>query len=653
MNILGKLARVSILILTYYILCLSNKNERMSFNLKVSFSQIQEGYMRINVSRRIELERTLKELLQIAIFNYLLAQNKFSDMKLLGLDDDSKEFDDAILDLEEAVETLRTAKNKWDNIKSTTAGFTYRNENRIPRDTRLRWGDVYLDGLLDSNRFRGYNGDRGIDFQGSNFEDLGQVYAQPEPKKKLDKDIIEKLDLGFDYKDLPQKYVRMLEDRKNTKKMNKLKLKGGDFLESRTTRFQHLDFLDDSFSSDFNRNEKLTRRTAVKSGVIDREKKTREQNKELNSSKGNSLIDSLERIIESLGKKEISDIVEGIKMKQAERYENSAYKTKDLGNEVGSKLGGKGKMGIQNKKQNKASKDSKLQKRSRGILSREPMYPTDVALEIEKHIGGPLKYILVKESILKTNKHLSELYERYLTAVLRCLRLYEEEASFEELFICSKKQSTLMFALIQILSESNIDYTFEDNDINNISIKIKSLNDYNERASNNEESKLEGAKIDESEKILDFLIEKNIFSSKPVTKGKKLTLMKGIREKGGNYTNNIDKNLTKTITNLDMVLKKESGEDDAVSDQTKAEKTEELSEHVRFIMSRLGFTPEEYNSCKRLSKLVQELVIRETNFFHLYKEGKRPKPHLVYEYKTVLERAFLEVMLCRIGAKKK
>ncbi|KAH8739796.1 hypothetical protein FG386_003711 [Cryptosporidium ryanae] len=649
MNILRRLIKGVILIFVYYVLYLSSENERSRTGPEVSFSQIQEEYVRINVSRGIEQAKILKEMLQVAIFNYLLSQKRFSGMKLLGLED-SKEFDDAIFDLEEAAEILKTAKNKWDNIKSATAGFTYRNENKVSRDIKFRLGNSHLDGSLCSSGFRGYKGDRGIDFQGKILEDFGQVCSQPSPKKKLDREVIEKLDLGFDYNDLPQKYIKMLEDRKVSKRMNKLKFKGGSFLDGRITEFQQMHFSDSKLPADLSGDGRLQRRIVMKSGGIGKDKKLEDQKREFIPSKGNSLVDSLESVLESLGKSDISDIMKGIKKPNIGKNESTEHKIKALKQTINNKLGIKGQTKIQNAKQKQNLKDFKQQKRSKGVLKEEPMFPSDVAIEVESHIGGPLKHILVKESTLKANKELSEHYERYLTVLLRCLKLYEEEVSFEELFMCSRKQSSLMFALIQILDDLNVDYTFEVNDINNISAKLKSINGDKEHDEDKNELELEEEDIEEGEQILDFLISKNIFSGKPTNKACKTTLIKRIRKKDRN-------NLTNSVNNsteVSGVSKMNLGSEKPCENETEQEQPQddgskkEASEHLKFVMNRLGFTLEEYNLCDRVSRFVDELIAREIHFLHFYEKGDRPEPHLIYEYKIVLEKILLEITLCRI-----
>lgn len=460
-----------ILVIAFYLDLLE---QEVSLQDEYSLTEIRDDYMRIIVERGSERTKNSMEALQMAIFTYLMAQRKLSDVRVSGLDPDSSEYKDAEEEFKYALDCLRMARVNWESRINTIPIFSSKKEHITKHGARRSFHDFDFNSIF-SGTGKGYTGDKGVDFQMDIYEDTEPIYNPPQNRKKLDKTTINKMNLGFQFNDLPAKLVKSINDR-NEKKQAKIGSKGRQIRGDSKDIFRH-------------------------------------GNSNINARQNKDLL-SIEKLLNSKRPTDhtniIDNLLEGIAPKGVKLGGPGYQKQKDTLDlkiknnlDMFKKHAQTGTVRFKKPEQDERHKPE----RSRGVLSIEPEIPSDVANQIEKKLGGPMNYIDVSTSDLSKDNQLNRLYTDYIQATLRCIQLYESNSVFEEIFPCTRKQVDLSFNLLQKLRCNKTSFTFKKYDVLEIMSKfnIKSI----KQPKHVEKNK-------EIEEFLELLINNKIFSPNPL-----------------------------------------------------------------------------------------------------------------------------------------
>ncbi|OII73993.1 uncharacterized protein cubi_02795 [Cryptosporidium ubiquitum] len=562
---------------------LNTPTQEMFLQYEYSFSNIRDNYTRIEVVRGSESVRKMREALQMSIFTYFIAQKRLSDIRVSGFGLDSNEYLFAEEYYRRALNNLKIAKDNWENSIKTSPIFSCSNEHIGGNGSRGINYDLNSLFLLP----RGYSGDRGVDFQMDIYEDVDPSYLPPPPQKKLNKDIINNLNLGFKFENLPAKLSKSINDRENSKKQNRFGNRGSQIknIPKSIPTLKNFSFNTNKYSDDFYSIDKIMGNPEhdYSSG------KTDELLNDISPSIkfGNFDFQNSKDLLNSkdpLNSKELLNL----KLEKKPNLLNKSLKTNDT-----------------LKKPNKNEK-SKIE-RSRGVLEREPEIPTDIAVQIEKKLGGPLKFIDVSLKDLSKNKNCKNLFMQYIRVTLTCIQLYESKSSFEELFQCSKKQIDLNFRLLQKLKKLNINYTFHNNDVSYIKnkYKIKSI-----------KKPANFRKVKENEEFFNLLVSNGIFNS------------------------NNSSNTTDISTKNMLVDDQLKNFDDKLNFEIVSESFHEpkcVPSYLESYMKRYGFTKNEYFTNPTLSKAVNYLAALEAEFIHLTENNQRVEHDKLYTYKMLTD----------------
>ncbi|KAJ1606999.1 signal peptide-containing protein [Cryptosporidium canis] len=543
-----------------------------------SLTEIRDSYTRITMERGSDLIKKSKDALQMAIFSYLVAQKKLSDVRSLGFHPNSAKYRNANDNFRYALDSLRMARNNWENRIKMAPIFSYKKEYVSRNKARQGFNSHDLNSLFPSAR-KSYSGDRGIDFQMDSHEETEPIYAPPQPQKKLTKNMINNLNLGFKFEDLPNKLARAINERENIKGQTRLGRRGRPYKSAQK---------DIPMFGNLNFNSKHRELLNMDRFLV---------NSRLNTSLNgaNKLLDD-----KLPGGVKLGTSV-GLK---ARRVMNGKSGSKpDLSKSAQANAAPKKSTGGERSRP----------KRSKGALDRDPEIPIDVAIQVEKKLGGPMNYIDLSVADLSKDARLSRLYNEYIQATLRCAQLYDSKPLFEEVFLCSRKQIDLSFKLLQMLQELNIEYTFQKNDILHMMSKFKI------------ESIKQPEPIDrteESEEFFRLLVNKGIFNSNNSSDSS-----------APNYNILADTHLANFDDRPDLPAASESNGTSS-----------DIPDYLERYMDRFGFTPNEYLSNSRLATGIQNLAALETEMVAAAKNKQRIDAHKLFNYKVLTELIPLEIL---------
>ncbi|KAF7455689.1 hypothetical protein HWI79_3767 [Cryptosporidium felis] len=440
-----------------------------------SLTEIRDKYTRLTVEKGSELINTSKEVLQMSIFSYLMAQRKLSDLRAAGYSVNSRKYNAALFYFDNALNNMKIAKSNWELQAGMAPSFSYSLENKPTSSIISRLNKLNIDSILPSLN-KNYDGRRGIDFPVETPPELDPIYSKPTQCKKLNKEIIDNLNLGFKFADLPPKLIKTINEREAKNKQTRFNTrKDKNRIRSKPIPpFGNLNINPRSFDPESNFPEfqqmygrHISPDSNINSilGEIGQKLKTTPQKQFNNRTKIN-----LTRKLDLLSKNRVF-------------FEKNYLK-------------------------NLEKKKPKL-KRSKGALEKGPDLPSEVASQIEEKLGGPLKYIDIDAANLSENKSLKKIYMDYINSTLVCLKLYKSKPIFEDLFKCSKKQLELSIQVLEIVKRLKINYSYQKNDVSQIMkkfgikyIKYPETPDY----------------TTESQEFLNLLIENNIFNHKNQTK---------------------------------------------------------------------------------------------------------------------------------------
>lgn len=547
-----------------------------SIQYKHSFAKIRDDYTRLDIERGSELVRKSREALQVSIFTYFMAQKKLSEMRILGAHPNSSEYRIAEDYYRYALNSMKMAKDDWENNLKSAPIFTYRKDHIT--NYKTRGANNYDLNSLFLITGRDYSGDRGIDFQIDTYEDSEPIYLPIPTQKKLNKDIINNLNLGFEFSDLPFKLTKSINDRENNRKQNRLGNKGRQIKNS----YKNIPAL-----------EKLSYNNKLSGEFFSFEKL-------IGNHKDDGSLLSVDKYIDDTSPTNQFSTPDFIKSKEfldIKSMNNQNLMSKSLKS---------------NEMPIKQNKDENLKRRrSRGVLDREPEIPTDVSIQIERKLGGPLKFIDLSLKDLNKDIDLKIIFMQYIKSTLRCIQLYESKSVFEELFHCSKNQLDLSFKLLQKLADLKINYDYHKNDSTYIKKKFNiNYVDWPESTD----------KTEENEEFFNHLVSCGIFHS--------------------NTTNTTNTSNTTNNNIIDNRIKHFNDKPDSEDTSTFDYKPGYLD---RF-MDRYGFTEDEYIANKRLTRAVNHLAALEAEFINRTENNERVEHNKIYDYKMLIDFIPIEIL---------
>ncbi|KAH8582714.1 uncharacterized protein ELE39_001370 [Cryptosporidium sp. chipmunk genotype I] len=542
-----------------------------------SYAKIRDDYTRLDIERGSDLVRKSREALQMSIFTYFMAQKKFSEVRILGAHPDSNEYRIAEDYYRYALNGMKMARDDWENNLKSTPVFTYTKDHVT--NNRARAKNYDLNSLLLFSG-RGYSGERGIDFQMDIYEDSDPIYLPIPTQKKLTQEIINNLNLGFQFNDLPPKLMKSINDRENNRKQNRLGNKDRQVKNNfkSISSLGNLNFGNNKFGSELFNLEKT-----------------------IGNYKDDDYLVSADNYLED---KSPTNQFGTPDFKKSKEFLDTKSKNNHIILSKSLKT---------NETLMELNKDQHFKcQRSKGVLEREPEIPTDVSIQIEKKLGGPLKFIDLSLKDLSKDVNLKNIFMQYIRATLRCIKLYESKSTFEELFHCSKNQLDLSFKLLQRLTELNINYTYHKNDSSYIMKKfnIKNIN-----------RPQRFKRIEESEKFFNYLVSNGIFNS--------------------NNTSNTADKFNNTITDFHIDF------NDGPDSETDSEYTPTLDDTPSYLeryMDRYGFTKDEYLANQRLAKAVNYLAALEAEFIQLTENNQRVEHNKIYNYKMLTDFIRFEIL---------
>ncbi|TRY50487.1 Uncharacterized protein CTYZ_00000716 [Cryptosporidium tyzzeri] len=551
-----------------------------SIQYRHSFAKIRDDYTRLDVERGSDLVRKSREALQVSIFTYFMAQRKLSEMRILGAHPNSIEYRIAEDYYRYALNSMKMAKDNWENNLKSAPIFTYRKEHIT--NYKTRGANNYDLNSLFLLTGRDYSGDRGIDFQIDTYEDSEPIYLPIPTQKKLNKEIINNLNLGFEFSDLPFKLTKSINDRENNRKQNRLGNKGRQIKNS----YKNIPAL-----------EKLSYNNKLSGEFFSFEKL-------IGNHKDDDSLLSVDKYIDDTSPTNQFSTPDFIKSKEF-------LDIKSMNNQnLMSKSLKSNEMSI------KQNKDENLKRRrSRGVLDREPEIPTDVSIQIERKLGGPLKFIDLSLKDLNKDMDLETIFMQYIKSTLRCIQLYESKSVFEELFHCSKNQLDLSFKLLQKLADLKINYNYHKNDSTYIKKKFNiNYVDWPESTD----------KTEESEEFFNHLVSCGIFHS--------------------NTTNTTN---TSNTTNNNIIDNRIKYFNDKPDSEIYSEDTSTFDYKPGYLdrfMDRYGFTEDEYIANKRLTRAVNRLAALEAEFINRTENNERVEHNKIYDYKMLTDFIPIEIL---------
>ncbi|KAK9171374.1 hypothetical protein CmeUKMEL1_10750 [Cryptosporidium meleagridis] len=564
-------------LLLYIILAIPLKSNapihNVSIQYKHSFAKIRDDYTRLDIERGSDLVRKSREALQVSIFTYFMAQKKLSEMRILGVHPNSNEYRIAEDYYRYALNSMKMAKDDWENNLKSAPIFTYRKDHIT--NYKTRGANNYDLNSLFLLTGRDYSGERGIDFQVDTYEDSEPIYLPIPTQKKLNKEIINNLNLGFEFSDLPLKLTKTINDRENNRKQNRFGNKGRQLKNSykNIPTLENLSY-NNKLNGDFFSFEKL-----------------------IGNRKDDDSLRSIDKYIDDNSPTNQFSTPDFIKSKEF-------LDIKSINNQnLMSKSFKSNEMLI------KQNKDENLKRRrSRGVLDREPEIPTDVAIQIERKLGGPLKFIDISLKDLNKDKDLKIIFMQYIKSTLRCIQLYEFKPAFEELFHCSKNQLDLSFKLLQKLADLKINYKYHKNDPTYIKKKFNiNYVDWSEGAD----------KTEEYDKFFNHLVSCGIFRS--------------------NTTNTTNTSNTANNTSTDIRIEQFNDGPDTKINFENAFEFNYIPVYLDRFMDRYGFTEEEYIADKRLANAVNHLAALEAEFINRTENNERVEHSEIYNYKMLTD----------------
>ncbi|CUV07100.1 unnamed protein product [Cryptosporidium hominis] len=551
-----------------------------SIQYKHSFAKIRDDYTRLDIERGSDLVRKSREALQVSIFTYFMAQKKLAEMRILGAHPNSNEYRIAEDYYRYALNSMKMAKDDWENNLKSAPIFTYRKDHIT--NYKTRGANNYDLNSLFLLTGRDYSGERGIDFQIDTYEDSEPVYLPIPTQKKLNKEIINNLNLGFKFSDLPFKLTKSINDRENNKKQNRLGNKGRQIKNSykNIPALENLSY-NNKLSSEFFSFEKL-----------------------IGNNKDDDSLRSVDKYIDDISPTNQFSTPDFIKSKEfldIKSANNQNLMSKSLKSY---------EMPI------KQNKDENLKRRrSRGVLDREPEIPTDVSIQIERKLGGPLKFIDLSLKDLNKDIDLKIIFMQYIKSTLRCIQLYESKSVFEELFHCSKNQLDLSFKLLQKLADLKINYNYHKNDSTYIKKKFNiNYVDWPESTD----------KTEENEEFFNHLVSCGIFHS--------------------NTTNTTNTSNTTNNNIIDNRIKYFNDRPDPEIYSEDISTFDYKPGYLDRFMDRYGFTEDEYIANKRLTRAVNHLAALEAEFINRTENNERVEHNKIYDYKMLTDFIPIEIL---------